>query len=109
MSINREYRVVVANYAERHFAKGFSKKYPGKWDMTMRTICFMLARVDGLRETDKAEIIHSCGRKHIIKGDFAVIGMKDSPKASGNRYIAFVDDEALVCEILLIYAKSDKV
>jgi hypothetical protein len=113
MSINidtKTYKVVVTGYAERHFIKGFQKKYPGSsWTKTLETICFMLERADGLRETDKAEIIHSCDGRHIIKGNFAVIGTRESPKSSGNRYVAFVDDTTGICEILLVYGKNDVV
>ncbi len=67
----------------------------------------MLERVDSLRTTDTAEIIYTSGTKHIIKGNFSVIWTRESPKASGNRYIAFIDDEACICEILLVYTKND--
>ena len=109
MSTNtKTYTVIVTGYAERHFIKGFHKKYPGSlWPKTLETICFMLAHADGLRETDKAEIIHSADERYIIKGNFAVIGTRESPKASGNRYVAFVDDTTGICEILLVYGKND--
>lgn len=84
MSINtKTYTVIVTGYAERHFIKGFQKKYPGSaWQKTLDTIRFMLERADGLRETDKAEIIYTFGNRHIIKGNFSVFGTKESPKAS---------------------------
>ena len=84
MSISTDiYAVVVTGYAERHFIKGFQKKYPGSlWSKTLDTIRFMLQRADRLRETDKAEIIYISGNKHIIKGNFSVFGTKESPKAS---------------------------
>lgn len=84
MSTNTNtYAVVVTGYAERHFIKGFQKKYPGSaWSKTLDTIRFMLQRADGLRETDKAEIIHTTGNKYIIKGNFSVFGTKESPRAS---------------------------
>lgn len=62
---------------------------------------------DRLRETDKAEIIHTSGNKYIIKGNFSAFGTKESPKASWNRYIAFVDDDVMICELLLVYTKND--
>jgi hypothetical protein len=74
---------------------------------TLETIAFMLERADGLRNTDKAEIIYTSGQKHIIKGNFSVVGTHESPKSSGNRYIAFIDDEVYICEILLVYSKND--
>jgi hypothetical protein len=45
----------------------------GSWQKTLDTICFMLERSDGLRDTDKAEIIYTSGKKHIIKGNFSVV------------------------------------
>ena len=73
----------------------------------MNVIRFMLARAESLRSTDQAEIIQTTGCKHLIKGNFSVFATKESPKSSGNRYIAFVDDDCYVCEILLMYSKND--
>lgn len=102
------YTVVVTGYAERHFIKAFQKKYPGShWVKTMDTLRFMLARAESLRSTDQAEIIHTSGSRHIIKGNFSVIGTRESPKSSGNRYIAYIDDDACISEILLVYSKND--
>ena len=108
MSINtHKYNVIVHEYAKRHFIKWFQKKYTGWWMKTLETICFMLERADGLRNTDKAEIIYTSWKKHIIKGNFSVVWTHESPKTSGNRYIAFIDDEVCICEILLVYSKND--
>ncbi len=108
MSTNiRTYNVIIQEYAKRHFIKWFQKKYNTWWQQTLKTICFMLERADWLRNTDKAEIIYTCGQRHIIKGNFSVVWTRESPKSSWNRYIAFVDDEMCICEILLVYSKHD--
>lgn len=110
MSTNTwKYNVIIQEYTKRHFIKWFQKKYSWWWQKTLETICFMLERADWLRGTDSAEIIYTSGRKHIIKGNFSVVWTKESPKASGNRYIAFVDDEICICEVLLVYSKNDVV
>ena len=110
MSTNtHRYSVIIQEYARRHFIKWFQKKYSGWWQKTLDTICFMLERSDGLRDTDKAEIIYTSGKKHIIKGNFSVVWTRESPKTSGNRYIAFIDDDVRICEVLLVYSKNDVV
>ncbi len=108
MSTNsRKYSVIIQEYAKRHFIKWFQKKYSGWWQKTLDTICFMLERADWLRNTDKSEIIYTSGKRHIIKGNFSVVWARESAKAAGNRYIAFIDDENCICEILLVYSKND--
>ena len=102
------YRVHIWSYAERHFIKAFEKKYPRAWDITFDAICTQLSHIDSFLTTTKAERICSCPekKKFLLKCEFAVAGTRESPHASGNRYIVYLDEEKNECHILLLYAKD---
>lgn len=57
--------------------------------------------------TKRADLISVADNYRLVKLDFAIFGLKISPKASGNRHILFLDDNIGVVKILLIYSKND--
>lgn len=101
------YSVEIEAFAERHFIKGFQKKYKKQWDFTLRAIIAELEHIDRLIQTDRAETIHDIDRLKIIKTKFKVAGTQESAKTSGNRCIvAWHSDKGLV-SVLLVYGKTD--
>ena len=89
-----KYNVVFEGFAERHFMKSFAKKYKSKWMKTRDYIEFMCGRIDNVLESQRADLIASSldGCYRLVKLDFAIFGIKMSPKRSGNRCILCVDD-----------------
>ena len=90
----RKYNVVFEPFAERHFMKSFAKRYKSKWMKTRDYIEFMCGRIDNVLESQRADLIASSldGCYRLVKLDFAIFGIKMSPKRSGNRCILCVDD-----------------
>jgi len=108
MSINEKYCVEITEYAERHFIKSFSKRYKWVWDETLKVIIEMLERIEVFSKiTEKAEKIHICDIWYIVKCKFKIAWSNESPKTSGNRLIAFVNEESKEVKILLLYTKTD--
>lgn len=95
------------DYAERHYAKVFSKKYKASWLQTRDTIDEVCKRIDSMLAYARADLIATHKQYKIVKLDFAVAGTKISAKASGNRCILFVDEAVRHVEILLAYSKND--
>ncbi|MDD3145475.1 MAG: hypothetical protein PHV23_05180 [Candidatus Gracilibacteria bacterium] len=107
MSINTTFKVIVGDYAERHFIKRFKKKYKNIWLTTYKAIDFTLSRINKFKNKSLVEEIHSCDIGNILKCEFKVAGTNDSPHGSGNRYIVFQNNEIEECKILLLYGKTD--
>lgn len=101
------FSVQIGHFAERHFIKGFEKKYKALWNVTLVAITAELARIDSLLATDRAEIICDAGNVKIIKTKFKVARSKESAKTSGNRCIVVWDLDVRIVTILLIYGKTD--
>lgn len=102
------YLVQVSDYAKRHYAKKFEKRYANKqWEVTFRSLFVELARIDENLRFKKAETIHDDGSRRIVKYYFRVAQTKDSAKGSGNRVIAYVDTDKQIVTILLIYSKHE--
>lgn len=102
------YSVVIEKYAERHYIKGFSRKYRGAWDATFMALTEQFRRIDrvvGVVETTNR--IHVCDSKYIAKHDFKIAATNDSAKTSGDRAIILVDEELRECRVLLVYSKND--
>ena len=101
--------VVFEPFAERHFMKSFAKKYKSSWTKTRDNIEFMCGRIDNVLESQRADLIASSsdGCCRLVKLDFAIFGIKVSPKKSGNRCILCVDDRLRLVRVLLVYAKTD--
>lgn len=96
-------------FAERHFMKSFAKKYKSSWVKTRDYIEFMCGRIDNVLESQRADLIakSSDGCYRLVKLDFAIFGIKVSPKKSGNRCILCVDNKLGLVRVLLVYAKTD--
>lgn len=94
-------------YAERHYAKVFSKKYKLGWLKTRNDIDDVCRRIDRMLDFARADLIASVGSYKLVKLDFAVAGTKMSPKASGNRCILFVDEERRHVDVLIAYSKNE--
>jgi len=101
------YSVRIEEFAERHFIKGFVKKYKGHWDVTKRAIIAEFERIDALVNTSKAEVICSIDGIKIVKTEFRVAGTKESAKTSGNRCIVVWNSEKRFVAVLLVYGKTD--
>jgi hypothetical protein len=101
------YSVKIKEYAQKHFIKGFEKKYNNHWDITLKAIIFGLERIDTLLQTDKAEIISDIDGIKIIKTKFKVEKSEVSAKASGNRCIVAWYKEKQFVSVLLVYSKTD--
>jgi len=100
------YSVHIWTYTERHFIKAFEKKYPRAWDITFEAISTQLSRIDTFLTTTKAEVISSSTKGKLLKCEFAVAGTRESPHASGNRYIVYLEEQKRECHILLLYGKE---
>lgn len=107
MCINKYYKVLVSEYANRHFIKSFEKKYKSVWNKTFETIENMLSRIEVFSQTKKVNKIHICDDWYIAKCEFNIEWVKVSTHASWNRIIAYVNELTLEVQILLIYSKTD--
>jgi hypothetical protein len=94
-------------FAERHYAKVFSKKYKGAWLTTRDDLISVCMRIDRMLELSRADLIASVDQYKLVKLDFAVAGTRVSPKASGNRCILLVNEDTRHVDILLAYSKND--
>lgn len=102
------YLVQISDYAKRHYAKKFEKRYAKKqWDVTLRSVFAELARINENIQYKKAETMHDDGNRRVVKYYFRVAQTKDSAKGSGNRVIVLVDDKKMIVTILLIYSKNE--
>lgn len=101
------FSVQIGHFAERHFIKGFEKKYKALWDVTLVAITAELARIDALLLTDKAETVCDAGDIKIIKTKFKIARSKESAKTSGNRCIVVWRRSTRMVTILLVYGKTD--
>ena len=102
-----KYDVIFEEYTRRHFIKAFEKAYKNRWGDTMEYIVFMCEHIDTMLQTKRADFITGFGNKKIVKLDFAINGLKISPKSSGNRCILLVDDDSKKVSVLLVYSKND--
>ena len=107
MFINTWYKVIITEYAERHFIKAFKKRYNNIRDKTINAINEMLSRIDLFIRTSKAERIHISENWYIAKCEFKIAWSNESPKTSWNRIIAYVDESKKEVQILLLYTKTD--
>ena len=104
-----KYNVVFEPFSEKHFVKSFAKKYKSSWVKTQDYIEFMCGRIDNVLNTQHADLISTSadGNYKLVKLDFAIFGIKVSPKKSGNRCILCVDEKLNLVRVLLVYAKTD--
>ena len=102
-----KYNVVFEDYTKRHFIKNFEKKYKSKWNKTQDDIIFVCEHIENMLLTKRADLISVAENSRLVKLDFAIFGLKVSPKSSGNRCILFLDDEIKLVKVLLVYSKND--
>lgn len=102
-----KYNVVFEEYTKRHFIKNFEKKYKSKWNKTQDDIIFVCEHIENMLLTKRADLISVAENSSLVKLDFAIFGLKVSPKSSGNRCILFLDDEIKIVKVLLVYSKND--
>lgn len=105
---NEDYRVVIGDFAKRHYIKRFAKDYKGRqWDVTERSILEQLKRVQTIQDSMKLDELKRGSGCILFKFDFAVAQTNISPKSSGNRCIIFLDIETHLQTILILYGKND--
>ena len=102
-----KYKVVFEDFTKRHFIKNFEKKYKSQWNKTQEDIIFVCEHIENMLLTKRAVLISVADNCRLVKLDFAIFGIKISPKASGNRCILFLDDDMGIVKILLVYSKND--
>ena len=102
-----KYRVIFEDFTKRHFIKNFEKKYKSQWNKTQDDIIFVCEHIDKMLLTKRADLISVADNFRLVKLDFAIFGLKISPKSSGNRCILFLDDRMRTVRILLVYSKND--
>ena len=102
-----KYNVVFEDYTKRHFIKNFEKKYKSKWNKTQDDIIFVCEHIENMLFTKRADLISIAENSRLVKLDFAIFGLKVSPKSSGNRCILFLDDDIKLVKVLLVYSKND--
>ena len=105
--VSQNYSATWATYAERHYAKVFSKRYKNAWQTTRDDITDVCRRIDSVLAYKRADLIYDTGLHKIVKLDFAVAGTRISPKAAGNRCILYVNEETRHVEVLLAYSKNE--
>lgn len=105
--VSQNYSCSWSKYAERHYAKVFSKRYKNAWQTTRDDITDVCRRIDSMLMYKRADLILDNGLQKIIKLDFAVEGTRMSPKKSGNRCILFVDEDLRHVEVLIAYSKNE--
>jgi hypothetical protein len=94
-------------FCEKHYIKEFSKKYKNFWVRTRNDIINSIKRIDMFTKLKRADVISIDSCYQLVKLDFAIDGLRQSAKSSGNRCILHVDNESRHVEILLIYSKNN--
>ena len=102
-----KYKVVFEDYTKRHFIKNFEKKYKSQWNKTQDDIIFVCEHIENMLLTNRADLISAADDCRLVKLDFAIFGLRVSPKSSGNRCILFLDDDMRIVKVLLVYSKND--
>ena len=105
--VQYKYKVVFEDFTDRHFIKSFEKKYKMSWDKTRDSIIFVCEHIENMLQTRRADLISTAENYRLVKLDFAIFGLRVSPKSSGNRCILLLDDKARTVRILLVYSKND--
>lgn len=102
-----KYSVIFDDYTTRHYVKNFEKKYKNNWAKTLETIGFECEHIESMLSTNRADLISAVDGYRLVKMDFAIFGIKVSPKASGNRCVLFLNDATKSVTVLLVYSKND--
>jgi hypothetical protein len=109
---NNLFTVQFSDYARLHYLKRFEKDYRGKqFDITVESIFQDMSRIktcgSDLQKTQQADELWQKDSYWIFKYDFRVAQTRDSTKSSGNRCVAFLNNDVNKILILLIYGKGD--
>lgn len=107
MSTNNKYRLLVCEYANRHYIKSFEKKYKSAWKETWMFIEILCGKIDKYMSTTKVEKIHICDNQYIAKCEFTIAWLNTSAHASWNRIIVYVNELTSEVYILLLYMKTN--
>ncbi|MEK7192703.1 MAG: hypothetical protein AAB682_01040 [Patescibacteria group bacterium] len=104
-----KYDVIFEPFTERHFIRGFAKKYKGAWDKTLKGLVLEFTFVDFLFEKTIAETIYVSADNdiRICKTEFKIASTEMSRHASGNRCIIAVQKSSATVHALLVYSKGD--
>ena len=102
-----KYKVIFEDFTKRHFIKNFEKRYKSQWRKTQDDIVFVCEHIENMLLTKRADLISSADNYRLVKLDFAIFGLKVSPKTSGNRCILLLDDDMRIVTVLLVYSKND--
>ena len=97
-----KYKVVFEDFTKRHFIKNFEKKYKSQWNKTQDDIIFVCEHIENMLLTKRADLISVADNYRLVKLDFAIFGLKISPKSSGNRCILLLDDDMRIVKVLLV-------
>jgi hypothetical protein len=103
----QNYNVIFDPFCERYYIKSFAKKYKSAWAKTRQDLEEVCRRIDGMLQYQRADLISDVGQYKLVKLDFAIAGAKQSPKASGNRCILVVNEEARSVTLIIVYSKND--
>jgi hypothetical protein len=105
--MSTKYAVIIEKFAERHYIKGFGKKYGRAWDITLETLKREFQSFDVLFERNIAETIINSTNVKICKAEFKVAGTNESRHGSGNRCIIALHKDKSTVAVLLVYNKTD--
>ena len=106
--VDSNYKVVLADFADRHYVKDFSKKYKSHWPTTLDVILELCRRIDRMLDfgRQQASLIKTVDQHQLVKLEFAVVGTRKSSKSAGNRVILWVDNGERTVTILMVYDKG---
>lgn len=103
-----KYEVIFEAFAERHFIRGFEKKYKGAWDFTSKFLYQEFEQIDLLFLKSTAEYITDKNADiAICKTEFKISGTQESRHGSGNRCIVAIHKVENKVRVLLVYHKND--
>jgi len=103
-----KYEVTFKAFAERHFIRGFEKKYKGAWDFTFKFLYQEFEQIDLLFLKSTAEYITNKDADVVIcKTEFKIAGTQESRHGSGNRCIVAIHKNTNKVCVLLVYHKND--
>jgi hypothetical protein len=104
-----KYSVTFEPFTDRHYIKGFEKKYKGTWDKTLKALTIEFTFANLLFEKSIAEIIAISpdNDTKICKTEFKILGTETSRHSSGNRCIIAIHESTGTVRVLLVYTKTD--
>lgn len=109
MFTNDKYKVVLSEYAKKHFLfkKYSKKKLKSVFEKPKKSLFLLLEKFDLALNRELAEVITFKDNDLVIcKIEFKIYP-QDSPKTSGNRCIVLQDKINKKIEILFAYDKND--